>query len=198
MRSGHHNLLATLFFSFFFSDGFLGSLTVNPCCLTLDTRKFEGLRIYKSNAIIQVSISREPFSNFVSMSDQCALDESGALKEAQDIEFFHSESETTPLPNTKSTSKFYILLLLLFNVMSLSDLRRGERKKNTEKMHTSIAAKQCNELGVVLKKHRLPEQGQQSGRPAKKPKINATDMDNKSDPDDGDFASDGSLMGSSG
>lgn len=163
MRSGHHNLLATLFFSFFFSDGFLGSLTVNPCCLTLDTRKFEGLRIYKSNAIIQ-----------------CALDESGALKEAQDIEFFHSESETTPLPNTKSTN-----------------LRRGERKKNTEKMHTSIAAEQCNELGVVLKKHRLPEQGQQSGRPAKKPKINTTDMDNKSDPDDGDFASDGSLMGSS-
>ena len=133
------------------------------------------------------------------MSDQCALDESGALKEAHDIEFFYSESETTPLQNDKSASKFYsILLPLLFNVISLSDLRRGQRKKNTEKMLTSIAAEQCNEFGVVIKKHRLHEQGQRSGRPVKKPKINTADMDNKSDPDDGDFASDsGSFMGSS-
>ena len=55
MRSGRHNFMATLFFSFFFSDGLLGSLTVNPRCLTLDTRKLEGLGIYKSNMIIQVS-----------------------------------------------------------------------------------------------------------------------------------------------
>lgn len=33
------------------------------------------------------------------MSDQCALDKSGTLKEAKDIEFFFSESETTPLPS---------------------------------------------------------------------------------------------------
>jgi hypothetical protein len=32
------------------------------------------------------------------MSEQCALDESGSLKEAKDIEFFFSESETMPLP----------------------------------------------------------------------------------------------------
>jgi len=164
MRSGRHKLMATLFFSFVFSEALLGSSTVNPCCLTLDTRKkLKGFGIYKSNAFIQ-----------------CALDESGALKEAQDIEFFYSESETMPLQNTKST-----------------DLRRGGRKKNTEKMYTSIAAEQCNEFGDVIKKHRAHGQGRRSGRPAKKTKITTTDMDNKSDPDDSDFASDGSLMGSS-
>ena len=34
------------------------------------------------------------------MSDQCALDESGNLKEAEDIEFFNSESETTPIASS--------------------------------------------------------------------------------------------------
>ena len=34
------------------------------------------------------------------MSDQCALNESGSLKEAIDIDFFFSESETTPLPSS--------------------------------------------------------------------------------------------------
>ena len=34
------------------------------------------------------------------MSDQCALDESGGLKEAKDIEFFFSESETMPLASS--------------------------------------------------------------------------------------------------
>jgi hypothetical protein len=34
------------------------------------------------------------------MSDHCALDESGNLKEAKDIEFFFSESETTPLASS--------------------------------------------------------------------------------------------------
>jgi hypothetical protein len=37
------------------------------------------------------------------MSDQCALDESGGLKEAKDIEFFFSESETTPLASSAAS-----------------------------------------------------------------------------------------------
>ena len=37
------------------------------------------------------------------MSDQCALDKSGGLKEAEDIEFFFSESETMPLRSSTST-----------------------------------------------------------------------------------------------
>jgi hypothetical protein len=36
------------------------------------------------------------------MSDQCALNESGGLKDAEDIEFFHSESEATPLPSSSA------------------------------------------------------------------------------------------------
>jgi hypothetical protein len=39
------------------------------------------------------------------MSDQCALDESGSLREARDIEFFFSESETTPLPSSAASSQ---------------------------------------------------------------------------------------------
>jgi hypothetical protein len=61
-------------------------------------------------------------SNFVAytfaMSDQCALDKSGSLKEAKDIEFFFSESEMTPLPssaalpqcNPGNTGKSYVPL----------------------------------------------------------------------------------------
>ena len=37
------------------------------------------------------------------MSDQCALDKSGGLEEAEDIEFFFSESETMPLRTSTST-----------------------------------------------------------------------------------------------
>jgi hypothetical protein len=39
------------------------------------------------------------------MSDQCALDESGGLKEAEEIEFFFSESETTPLASSATLSE---------------------------------------------------------------------------------------------
>ena len=39
------------------------------------------------------------------MSDQCALDESGGLKEAKDIEFFFSESETMPLASSAALSQ---------------------------------------------------------------------------------------------
>ena len=37
------------------------------------------------------------------MPDQCALDEYGSLKEAKDIEFFFSESETMPLPSSTAS-----------------------------------------------------------------------------------------------
>lgn len=53
------------------------------------------------------------------MSDQCALDESGGLKEAEDIKFFFSESETRPLPssttlkNAGNAGKSYTPLSLL-------------------------------------------------------------------------------------
>ena len=47
------------------------------------------------------------------MSDQCAIDESGSLKEARDIEFFFSESETRPLKNPGDVGKSYASLSLL-------------------------------------------------------------------------------------
>ena len=37
------------------------------------------------------------------MFDQCALDESGGLKEANKIEFFFSKSETMPLPSSTAS-----------------------------------------------------------------------------------------------
>ena len=61
-------------------------------------------------------------------------------------------------------------------------------------MYTSIAAEQLNEYGTVIKKHQYRQQGR---RLAKKPKIDIAGEDNESDPDDGDFTSDGPLMGSS-
>jgi hypothetical protein len=37
------------------------------------------------------------------MSDQCAIDKSGGLKEANEIEFFFSESESMPLPSSTAS-----------------------------------------------------------------------------------------------
>ena len=37
------------------------------------------------------------------MPDQCALDKYGSLKEAKDIEFFFSKSETMPLPSSTAS-----------------------------------------------------------------------------------------------
>lgn len=58
---------------------------------------------------------------FLIMSDQCALNESGGLKEAEDIDFFFSKSEATPLhtstallkQNPGNTGESYIPLSLL-------------------------------------------------------------------------------------
>ena len=52
------------------------------------------------------------------MSDQCALNASGSLKEAIDIDFFFSKSETTPLPssglkNSGNAGEYQTLLSLL-------------------------------------------------------------------------------------
>ncbi|KAI0285201.1 hypothetical protein BC826DRAFT_1109379 [Russula brevipes] len=121
------------------------------------------------------------------MSDQCALDESGNLREAKDIEFFFSESETAPLPSSaplpqRNPGNF--------------GLRRSHRKRNVDKLYTSIAAEQCNEYGATIKKHRPKQQGQRSSRSAKKPRVDTAGMD-ESDPEDSDFMSDGSSVGSS-
>jgi hypothetical protein len=75
--------------------------------------------------------------------------------------------------------------------MSFSGLRRGERKKNAEKMYSSIAAdKLTDKFGTIIKKHLPHQRGQRSSRPAKKLKIDVVDMDNESDPNDGQFVSD--------
>ena len=98
------------------------------------------------------------------MSDQCTLDKSSGLKEAEDIEFFHSESETIPLPppavslqqnpDKMATSKHDTFVHLHSLTPSYdSELCHGQWRKNVEKMHTSIAAEQCNEFGAVIKKH---------------------------------------------
>lgn len=48
------------------------------------------------------------------MSEQCALDKSGRLKEAEDIEFFFSKSETRPFRSStaslkQNTGEYYII-----------------------------------------------------------------------------------------
>jgi hypothetical protein len=139
------------------------------------------------------------------MADQCALDKSGNLKEAEDIEFFFSESEKNPLPssaalsqcNPGNTGTSNVPLYPLYYYYDVSGLRRGERKRNIEKMHTSIAAEQCSEYGAMIKKHHPHQQGQRSSRLTKKPKVDVIGVDHESDPNDGDFASDGSSMESS-
>ena len=140
------------------------------------------------------------------MSDQWALNNSGSLKDAEDIEFFFSESEMTPLGSSTASLKQILATLVsciiyyfcYFNVViSLSGLRRGQWKKNIEKMYTSIVAEQHNKYGTVIKKHQPHQWGQWSSRPAKKLKIDIAGMDNRSDPDNDNFVSDGSLMGSS-
>jgi hypothetical protein len=57
------------------------------------------------------------------MSDQCALDESGGLKEAEDIEFFFSESEKVPLRSSsirKTGKKLRRLRRLICQISLLS------------------------------------------------------------------------------
>lgn len=117
------------------------------------------------------------------MSDQCALDESGGLKEAKDIEFFFSESETIPLASSASLQRN----------PGNTELRCGQQMKKIEKMQASIAAEQRSEYGGIIKKHRPGQRGQQSSRLAKKPKVDTASIDNVSDPDDSDFMSDGLL-----
>ena len=53
----------------------------------------------------------------------------------------------------------------------------------------SITAKQCNKYGAIVKKHQSCQQGPQSSRLAKKPKVNAG-LGDKTDPEDSDFMSD--------
>jgi hypothetical protein len=59
-------------------------------------------------------------------------------------------------------------------------------------MHASIAAEQCNEYGAFVKKHQPRQQGQRSGRSAKKHKVNVAGMGDEIDPEDSDFMSDSS------
>jgi hypothetical protein len=59
-------------------------------------------------------------------------------------------------------------------------------------MYASIAADQCNEYGAIIKKRQPCQRGQQSSRLAKKLKADTAGKDDESDPDDSDFASDGS------
>ena len=61
-------------------------------------------------------------------------------------------------------------------------------------MHTSIAAEQLDKYGVIVKKHQPHQQGQRSSWLAKKPKVDVAGIDHESDPDDGDFTSEGFLM----
>ena len=64
-------------------------------------------------------------------------------------------------------------------------------------MHALIAAEQLDKYGVIVKKHQPCQQGQRSSRLAKKPKVDVAGINHESDPDDGDFASEGLLMESS-
>ncbi|KAH9022855.1 hypothetical protein EDB84DRAFT_1678365 [Lactarius hengduanensis] len=127
------------------------------------------------------------------MSDQCALDKSGSLKEAKDVEFFYSESETTPLPSSGAAAS-----LQQHSHESSHDAAMSQgfdvvkRKKNVEKLYASIAAEQRDEsVGPVNKARNRADQ-------PRKPKIVATTIDNESDPDDGNFVSDGSSTEGSG
>ena len=64
-------------------------------------------------------------------------------------------------------------------------------------MHALIAAEQFDKYGVIVKKHQPHQQGQWSSQFAKKPKVDIAGIDHESNPDDGDFASEGLLTESS-
>ena len=64
-------------------------------------------------------------------------------------------------------------------------------------MYASIAAEQHNKYGVIIKKHQPHQWGQQSSWSVNKYKVDLSGMENKSDPDDVDFVSNGSLTESS-
>ncbi|KAJ7793441.1 hypothetical protein B0H13DRAFT_2393670 [Mycena leptocephala] len=63
------------------------------------------------------------------MTDQCARDANGNLKDASEIDFHDSESDTKALP-PKST-----------------ELRRGTRERDTNKLAQSLAAEKTDDDG---------------------------------------------------
>ncbi|KAJ6491224.1 hypothetical protein DFH09DRAFT_1105053 [Mycena vulgaris] len=95
------------------------------------------------------------------MSDQCARDANGNLKDASDIDFYGSESDTKALPQ-KTT-----------------ELRRGTRKRDTDKLAKSLAAEKADDDGNPL------IEGTKRSR-AKAPRIKAI-PESVSDQEDTDF-----------
>jgi hypothetical protein len=120
MCSRRHNFMATLFFSFFFSDGLLGWLTVNPRCLTLDTRKLEGLGIYKS---IQVSY----LSNLSQVFFQCqtsVLSTNPVLSRWLTTSNFSTlRVKRRPYKMIKALVSFILSYYLCYSMLFLSHLR---------------------------------------------------------------------------
>lgn len=93
------------------------------------------------------------------MSDQCALDKSGGLKEVNDIEFFFSKSEMMPLPSSAALleqndgNSHLIVSVIVIKLCPRALTWSAKEEHTVEKMHASITAEQCNEYGAIIKKH---------------------------------------------
>ncbi|KAJ6608864.1 hypothetical protein B0H10DRAFT_1955084 [Mycena sp. CBHHK59/15] len=95
------------------------------------------------------------------MSDQCARNANGNLKDASEIEFYESESDAKPLPT------------------KLTKLHHGTRKRDTDKLAQSLAAEKANNDGNPF------IEGPKRSR-AKAPRIKAV-PESVSDQEDNDF-----------
>ncbi|KAJ6603821.1 hypothetical protein B0H10DRAFT_2314925 [Mycena sp. CBHHK59/15] len=70
------------------------------------------------------------------MTDQCALDANGNLRDASEIDFYESESDTKALPAKSGV-----------NLTQTIELRRGTRKRETDKLTKSLKAQKADDDG---------------------------------------------------
>jgi hypothetical protein len=82
------------------------------------------------------------------MSDHCALDANQNPLPANEILFYNSESDETPLPPIKGTS-------FLFELSNMANQplepRRSTRSRQTDKLTESLAAEKQDEDGKLIR-----------------------------------------------
>ncbi|KAJ7833665.1 hypothetical protein B0H13DRAFT_1914471 [Mycena leptocephala] len=88
------------------------------------------------------------------MSNQCALDARGNPLPTEDIVFYHSESDDTPLLSSKG---LYLLLFHKHLLIVSPEPRRSTRQRQTDKLTQSLAAeKQDKDGNSIPTKVRAP------------------------------------------
>jgi hypothetical protein len=124
--------------------------------------------------------------------DQCALDENGQLKDAEDIQWFNSPGDKNPIPLppveeetvTDNGGMSHIPFTVQLLIPRLpAPHGRPQRNKNSG-IQSILAAERLNEWGDLDKRHRQPK------RHAKRNTKRAKVMDSLSDLDPDDASDD--------